>query len=95
MKLIENIKNSVWYGLTIGFIVPLIAGSIAWFIMQKVNFLKGADLLLIGCVALNALAMNYFFKQNKENVGRGILSITFLWAFAFFFYKIWQEAAAQ
>lgn len=91
MRFTEKMKNTVWNGLAIGFVIPLVAGVIAWFIMQKIKPLKGADLLLIGCVAINALVMNYFFKQNKENVGRGILSITFLWAFAFFFYKLWQE----
>jgi hypothetical protein len=52
--------------------------------------LAKADLLLIGCIAVNAVLLHYFFKLNKENVGRGIISATFIWAFAFFFYKINQ-----
>ncbi|RZK66804.1 MAG: stationary phase survival protein SurE, partial [Pedobacter sp.] len=39
---------------------------------------------------VNALLMHYFFNQNKEKIGRGIISATFLWAFLFFFYKINQ-----
>lgn len=85
---IKAIKNTVWSGIAIGFIVPLVSGALVWFLMQKVVALKKADLLLIGCIALNALLMNYFFKHNKDNIARGIISITFLWAFAFFFYKV-------
>jgi hypothetical protein len=85
---IKAIKNTVWNGVGIGFIVPLLPGVLVWFLMQKVTALSKADLLLIGCIALNALLMNYFFKQNKDNIARGIISITFLWAFVFFFYKV-------
>jgi Ca2+/H+ antiporter len=85
---IKAIKNTVWNGVGIGFIVPFLTGVLVWFLMQKVTALSKADLLLIGCIALNALLMNYFFKQNKDNIARGIISITFLWAFVFFFYKV-------
>lgn len=85
---IAAIGNKVWNGVAIGLIAPLIPGIGVWILMQEVKALHKADLLLIGCIAINAFLMNYFFKLNKENVGRGILSITFLWAFAFFFYKV-------
>lgn len=84
----KNIKNSVLIGLGIGVSAPgvLIVG--VWYLMHKFAFLAKADLLLIGCIAVNAILMHYFFKQDKENVGRGIISATFLWAFVFFFYKV-------
>ena len=85
---IKALKDSVWIGIAIGFLTPVVPGVLVWVLMQKVQVLRGADLLLIACVALNALWMNYFFKVNKENIGRGIISITFLWAFAFFAYKV-------
>jgi len=80
-------KDSVWKGCALGLIVPVIPGLLVWMLMQQVTALKEADLLLIGCVALNAWMMHYFFKRNQESTGRGILSVTFLWAFAFFAYK--------
>lgn len=83
-----RIKNSAFTGLGIGLAVPGILLSLVWYLMQRFAFLAKADLLLIGCIAVNALLMHYFFKLNKENIGRGIISATFLWAFAFFFYKI-------
>ena len=85
---IANLKDNVWNGLLIGLLTPILPGILAWYVMQNVSVLKKADWLLILCVALNAWLMNYFFKQNKDNIARGIISFTFLWAFAFFFYKV-------
>ena len=85
---IDAIKNTVWSGCAIGLLTPILPGIFIWLLMQNIAVLKQADLLLIGCVSINAFLMNYFFKKNKESIGRGILSVTFLWAFAFFFYKV-------
>lgn len=85
---IDAIRNTVWNGCAIGLFTPILPGILAWFSMENIAALKQADILLIGCVAINAFLMNYFFKKDKENIGRGILSVTFLWAFAFFFYKV-------
>ena len=85
---IANLKDTVWNGLLIGWLTPILPGILAWVVMQNVSVLKKADWLLILCVALNAWLMNYFFKRNKDNIARGIISFTFLWAFAFFFYKV-------
>lgn len=89
--MINRIRNSVWAGFGIGLVVPGLLISIVWFIMHRVAMLAKADLLLIGCIAVNALLLKYFFKINKENTGRGILSATFIWGFLFFFYKISQS----
>lgn len=85
---LTQIKNSVFIGLGIGLVIPGILLSVMWYLMHRYAFLAKADLLLIGCIAVNALLMHYFFKLDKENIGRGIISATFIWAFAFFFYKI-------
>lgn len=85
---LTRLKNSVYIGLGIGLVVPGILLSVVWYLMHKFIFLAKADLLLIGCVAINVVFLHYAFKHNKDNIGRGIISATFLWAFAFFFYKI-------
>ena len=87
----KSIKDSVFVGFGIGMIVPGILVSIVWFIMHKVSFLAKADLLLIGCIAVNAVLLKVFFNQQKDSLGRGVLSATFIWAFAFFFYKVNQS----
>lgn len=86
--MIGQVKNKVWNGVLIGMLTPLVPGALVWWIMHRFAALRQADLLLIACIALNALLMNYFFKINKDNIARGIISITFLWAFAFFAYKV-------
>jgi uncharacterized membrane protein YoaT (DUF817 family) len=89
--MINRIQNSVWAGFGIGMLVPGVLVSIVWFIMQRVAVLAKADLLLIACIAVNALLLKYFFKVNKENTGRGILSATFIWGLLFFVYKVRQS----
>lgn len=84
---IDKVKDNVWNGCAIGVLSPILPGSLAWLLMQNVSALKEAHWLLICSVGINAILMNYFFKKDKENIGRGILSVTFLWAFAFAAYK--------
>ncbi|KQM75952.1 stationary phase survival protein SurE [Pedobacter sp. Leaf216] len=85
---LKKLNNSVWVGLGVGLLLPAILCTIAWYIINHVNYLAKADLLYIGGIAINAYTMQYFFKYNKENIGRGILAATFLCAFAFFAYKV-------
>ena len=86
----NQLANSVWTGLAVGVIVPAVLVSLAWYLMHRFAFLAKADLLLIAAIAVNALLMHYYFKLDKEKIARGIISATFLWAFAFFFYKVNQ-----
>lgn len=86
-KYLQRIRNSVWIGLAIGLLIPGVLLIVAWYIIHHQNF-KKVDLIYIGCIAVNAYTMQLFFGLNKELLGRGILSATFLWAFVFFFYKI-------
>ncbi|MGY0038514.1 stationary phase survival protein SurE [Pedobacter sp. NJ-S-72] len=76
--MIKNIKNDVWVGFGIGVFLPGVLLSIVWFVMHQIAYLAKADLLLIGCIAVNALLLKYFFKVNKENTGRGVLGATFM-----------------
>lgn len=87
----KNLKDTVFVGFGIGMIVPGVLIGIVWFIMHQVSFLAKADLLLIGCIAVNAILLKMFFRQNKDGLGRGVLSATFIWAFAFFLYKVNQS----
>jgi hypothetical protein len=88
MSFLLKLKNNIWLGLGIGLLLPLIFCSIAWYLINHVIFLKKADLLYIAGIALNAYLLNYFLKFNRENIGRGLLAATFIWAMIFFFYKV-------
>ncbi|WP_421938421.1 stationary phase survival protein SurE [Pedobacter sp.] len=85
---IRKLPNTVWVGLAIGLILPLIGCTIAWYIINHVHYLAKADLLYIAGIGINAFTLQHFFKYNKENIGRGILAATFLCAFVFFAYKV-------
>ena len=85
---LRKLNNSVWLGLAIGLVIPAILCAIAWYIIHHVGALAKADLLYIGGIAINAYTMQYFFKYNKENIGKGILAATFICAFVFFAYKV-------
>jgi hypothetical protein len=84
----KQLKDSVFVGFGIGMLVPGVLIGITWFIMHQVSYLAKADLLLIGCIGVNAILLKLFFKRDQESLGRGILSATFIWAFAFFLYKV-------
>lgn len=88
--MIKEVSNTVWTGFGIGIGVPGVLVAFVWFLMHNFALLAKADLLLIGCIGVNALLLKYYFKINKEHTGRGILSATFIWAFLFFIYKISQ-----
>lgn len=85
------LNDTVWLGLAVGLATPLILGGVAWYLMHYTTAFRKADLLLIGCVAVNLIWVKYFNKKYKESASRGVVSATFLWAFAFFFYKVMQE----
>ncbi|WP_432709227.1 stationary phase survival protein SurE [Pedobacter sp.] len=88
--MIKKLNDTVWTGFGIGMLVPGVLVGITWFVMQQVSYLAKADLLLICCIGINAVLLKYFFKQNKENLGRGVLGATFIWGIAFFIYKVRQ-----
>lgn len=85
------VKDTVWAGIGIGILVPGILVGITWYIMHKVSFLAKADLLLIGCIAVNAVMLKIVFRRNMDDFGRGLISATFLWAMAFFYYKVSKQ----
>lgn len=90
-KKIFSVKDSMFTGLAIGLVSPALLSSLAIYLMNNVDAFKKADLLLIGCVAVNILWMNLCYKFDKDLAGRGVVSATFLCAFVFLFYKIFQE----
>mgnify|MGYP001569998595 CR=1 FL=1 len=80
-------KDSPWLGAALGLVLPGIAFFFVEILKKNIKVLEKADLLYIGCVALNLLLVRYFFNQDKEQIARGIIGSTFICAFIFFFYK--------
>ncbi len=83
-------RNNVWFGCLLGLVLPGIAFVFVEILKTNFAFLKQADLLYIGCVALNLLITRYYSGRYMDNTVRGIISSTFICAFIFFYYKINQ-----
>ena len=83
-------RDNVWLGAVLGLILPAIAFFFVEILKKNIIILKKADLLYIGCVALNLLLVRYYFKEYKENTARGVIGSTFICAFIFFYYKVNQ-----
>ena len=83
-------RNNVWFGAVLGLVLPGIAFVLVEILKRNFVFLNKADLLYIGCVALNLLITRYYSAKYMDNTVRGIISSTFICAFIFFYYKINQ-----
>lgn len=83
-------KDNVWLGLCLGLVIPGIGFLIVELLKRNITYLGKADLLYIGCVALNLLLLKLAYKKEMEATARGIISATFVCALLFFYYKINQ-----
>ncbi|HEY0667693.1 MAG TPA: stationary phase survival protein SurE [Sphingobacteriaceae bacterium] len=83
-------KDNVWLGVILGLMCPGIAFFFVEILKKNITFLKKDDLLYIGCVAINLFLVRYFFREDKENTARGVISSTFICAFIFMYYKMRQ-----
>ncbi len=83
-------QNNTWFGALIGLVIPGIAFFFTEVLKKNIPVLKGADLLYIGCIALNLLLLRYYFSIDKEKTSKGIMASTFICAFIFFYYKTHQ-----
>lgn len=83
-------KDNVWLGALLGLLLPGLAFFMVQILKKNISFLKGNDLLYIGCVAINLLLVKYYFNINKEKTSRGVIASTFICALIFFYYKLRQ-----
>ncbi|MXV52668.1 stationary phase survival protein SurE [Pedobacter sp. HMF7647] len=84
-------KNNVWLGTFLGLLLPATAAFFVGYLKKNIVILGKADLLYIGCVAINLFLVRYYFKKNCENTARGIVGSTFICAMIFFWYKMHQS----
>ena len=83
-------KDNVWLGLFLGLLLPGLGFVIVEALKRNLIYLAKADLLYIGCVAINLLLLKYAYKKELEATAKGIISATFICALIFFYYKINQ-----
>ena len=87
-------RDSFVFGLIIGLLIPAI-GFVVFYLMDmlaqslfsKDQICKTTIMQLVS-FALNLLAIRYYFVNLKfEKTGRGVLFVTFIYLFLFFFFS--------
>ncbi len=81
-------RDNVWLGLILGLVLPGIAFFFVEILKKNIRLFQKDDLLYIGCAAVNLFLVRYFFRNDKENTGKGVVASTFVCAFIFFYYKM-------
>jgi hypothetical protein len=84
-------RDSIYFGLLIGSISPLIVFAILYSLLDlaemifAMEWLNERPALKLISIAINLLLLRYYFVRLKfENTGRGLLIITFVYVIAYF-----------
>ena len=69
-------KDSLWLGMGIGLVLPLILFGIIYLFRMMIGQL-GLEKAMFVCVALNIVPIRYYFISAKlDRTGRGVLTMT-------------------
>jgi len=81
-------KNSFWLGTSLGIVIPLLVYTFFKFISQKVGSETLDDpTLQVIAITCNVFVFRFYMVRRKMmNTGKGILFVTFIYAF-YYFYK--------
>ncbi len=80
-------KDSILFGIIIGSVLPAIIYLILYLLIQYLGngipYLRNSTAQLVG-VAVNILTLRYYLLTlQADKTGRGILIVTFIYAFVF------------
>jgi hypothetical protein len=82
-------KDNDWLGVALGIAVPCSLFGLAMGIKAITTHMISTPFLMILCVGANFLPFNFYSKQGMHKTARGIVLVTILMAFAFFYYKLY------
>lgn len=84
-------KNSVWFGIMAGIILPLVVYGLLYGILHIVKVYSNSvpefneNLLMLISPVINLFTIRYYFVNKKyDDTGRGILLVTFIYVIAYF-----------
>ena len=84
-------RNSMWFGILIGTLMPLIVFAVLFGLISLYNATSGSPLgidhtnLQLISPVINLFFIRYYFVSKKyEDSGRGVLLVTFIFVIAFF-----------
>lgn len=81
-------QDSFIFGLFIGAFLPLMAYIFFALVRQEIELYAKESLIYIFCIGANAIIFRLMIKQEKDNLAKGVLLVTFVYAFLFFWYKM-------
>lgn len=84
-------RDNIWLGMGIALVIPVIV----YFLLKLISILSGKEQLLqnetmqVIAIFINLLPFRYYLVRLKaDRTGRGILLITMLLAFIYFYFNI-------
>lgn len=85
-------KDSIWLGILLGLLVPVVLFAIVYFPMVESGRVMTFSLfenLSLFLIAANAVVMNWgFFQRERDQTGKGMFIITGLYALAYVTYFV-------
>jgi hypothetical protein len=84
--------NHLVFGIFLGIIAPLICYVGLLFLKTRIELMVKESFLYILCIGINALIFRAYLRNNAEQTAKGVLLVTFIYAFLFFWFKS-QELA--
>lgn len=81
-------EDNFFLGMFIGALLPLLSFTFFEVLGQYIELYAQPSFIYILCIGANALIFRYFIKQEKDKLARAVLFVTFIYAFAFFWFKV-------
>ncbi|MFT6849915.1 MAG: hypothetical protein ACJATA_000720 [Sphingobacteriales bacterium] len=80
-------KDSLILGIIYGTLIPILFFGLTRLIILLGGFMFTDNLVYILCLGVNAIIFRMALKKEKDNIGRGMLLVTFIYAFIFFYFN--------
>ena len=80
-------KDNLWVGIVVGICLPLITWGVFLFLKSLTPLYAKDSFLHILCIGTNAVIFRYFIKKEKDQLAKGVLAVTFIYALIFFWWK--------
>lgn len=84
-------KDKFYLGLLYGTALPLLTYIFGGMLREQLGFPKSQSFFYIICIGINVIVFRIAIKKEFDNLARGILFTTFIFALFFFFYYFKQS----
>ncbi|MFT6814867.1 MAG: hypothetical protein ACJAZ3_000761 [Sphingobacteriales bacterium] len=77
--------DKLWLGAIYGALLPVLFFGFAQIIRMLINYMVSDSFLYILCIGCNLILFRILIAKEKDQLSRGVLLATFIYAFIFFF----------